>query len=202
AARGARGAAGGVRRRRAPVQRHAAGGDAGRGGQSERLAGDPRHAGGAPAPPRVPERRLATGRGAPHHRAGRRPGALEASVSGPGTAIRLERLGERSIGGRGGPHRSPGRRVSERGRSEEAGPPTKLNAMTVATPTPRKIHPQAIRARRNRRLLLVALALAAAAAAYGWSWWTHDRFWVRTDNAYVTGNLIPVAAQASGIVTQ
>jgi len=74
--------------------------------------------------------------------------------------------------------------------------------MTVATPTPRKIHPQAIRARRNRRLLLVALALAAAAAAYGWSWWTHDRFWVRTDNAYVTGNLIPVAAQASGIVTQ
>ena len=33
-------------------------------------------------------------------------------------------------------------------------------------------------------------------------WWTHDRFWVRTDNAYVTGNLVPVAAQASGIITQ
>lgn len=74
--------------------------------------------------------------------------------------------------------------------------------MRVQTPTPRKIHPKAIRARRNRRLLLVALALAAAGAAYGWHWWTHDRFWVRTDNAYVTGNLIPVAAQASGIVTQ
>ncbi|MGC3974229.1 MAG: HlyD family efflux transporter periplasmic adaptor subunit [Nitrospira sp.] len=33
-------------------------------------------------------------------------------------------------------------------------------------------------------------------------WYTHDRFWVRTDNAYVTGNLVPVAAQASGIITQ
>ena len=29
-----------------------------------------------------------------------------------------------------------------------------------------------------------------------------DRFWVSTDNAYVTGNLVPVAAQASGIITQ
>lgn len=55
---------------------------------------------------------------------------------------------------------------------------------------------------RNRRLVLVLFMVIAAGLVYGWSWWTHDRFWIRTDNAYVTGNLIPVAAQASGIVTQ
>ncbi len=67
---------------------------------------------------------------------------------------------------------------------------------------PRRIHPKAIRAGRNRRLLMVALLVLVAAIGYLIYWWTHDRFWVRTDNAYVTGNLVPVAAQASGIITQ
>ncbi len=70
--------------------------------------------------------------------------------------------------------------------------------MNTTTP---KIHPKAIRARRNRRLLLVVVLLAVAGLAYGWQWWSYDRFWVRTDNAYVTGNLVPIAAQASGIIT-
>lgn len=74
--------------------------------------------------------------------------------------------------------------------------------MDTTTPLSRPLRSKAIRARRNRLLLLVALLLAAAGGAYGWQWWSHDRFWVRTDNAYVTGNLVPVAAQASGIVTQ
>ncbi|HYE35161.1 HlyD family secretion protein [Methylocaldum sp.] len=65
-----------------------------------------------------------------------------------------------------------------------------------------KIHPKAIRARRNRRLLLVALAVLASALAYAGYWWLHGRFWVVTDNAFVTGNLIPVEADATGIVTQ
>lgn len=65
-----------------------------------------------------------------------------------------------------------------------------------------RIHPKAIRARRNRRLLVVALLVLVTAIGYLGYWWTYDRFWVRTDNAYVTGNLVPVAAQASGIVTQ
>lgn len=65
-----------------------------------------------------------------------------------------------------------------------------------------RIHPKAIRASRNRRLLVVALLVLVATVGYLIYWWTHDRFWVRTDNAYVTGNLVPVAAQASGIVTQ
>ena len=75
---------------------------------------------------------------------------------------------------------------------------------TGAPPSPgsSRIHPKAIRARRNRRLLIMAALVLIASVAYLNYWWTHDRFWVHTDNAYVTGNLVPVAAQASGIVTQ
>jgi len=77
--------------------------------------------------------------------------------------------------------------------------------MDTTTPTPPvvpKMHPRAIRARRNRRLLAVAVACVIAGVAYAAYWWTTARHWVETDNAYVTGNLVPVMAQASGIVTQ
>ncbi|BBA36279.1 secretion protein HlyD family protein [Methylocaldum marinum] len=65
-----------------------------------------------------------------------------------------------------------------------------------------KIHPKAIRARRNRRLLLVALGVIACALAYAVYWWMHGRFLVVTDNAFVAGNLIPVEADATGIITR
>ena len=80
--------------------------------------------------------------------------------------------------------------------------------MTTTSTTPQptttasRLHPKAIRARRNRRLLIVALLVLIGTVGYLNYWWTYDRFWVRTDNAYVTGNLVPVAAQASGIITQ
>ncbi|MGH7233446.1 MAG: biotin/lipoyl-binding protein, partial [Nitrospiraceae bacterium] len=80
--------------------------------------------------------------------------------------------------------------------------------MTDTTPTPPippsapKIRPKEIRARRNRRLLLVGIVIAIASLVYSGYWWTTGRHWVETDNAYVIGNLVPVAAQASGIVTQ
>ncbi len=77
--------------------------------------------------------------------------------------------------------------------------------MSTTTPMPPmapKIHPKAIRARRNRRLLLVGMAIVIAGLLYSLYWWTTGRHWVETDNAYVTGNLVPIAAQASGIVTQ
>ena len=67
---------------------------------------------------------------------------------------------------------------------------------------PYRIHPKAVRARRNRRLLVVAGFVLTATIGFLIYWYTHDRFWIRTDNAYVTGNLVPVAAQASGIITQ
>ena len=65
-----------------------------------------------------------------------------------------------------------------------------------------KVHPKTIRARRNRRLLLVGLVLAVCALAYAGYWGLHARFRVVTDNAFVTGNLIPVEADATGIVTR
>lgn len=77
-----------------------------------------------------------------------------------------------------------------------------MSGTTPTQPVTPKIHPKAIRARRNRRLLLVGFMMLIAALGYGWYWWSSARYWVRTDNAYVTGNLVPVAAQASGIVTQ
>jgi membrane fusion protein (multidrug efflux system) len=59
-----------------------------------------------------------------------------------------------------------------------------------------------IRRRRNLLLLLVALALSAAALAYAVDWWLFGRFSVVTDNAFITGNLIPVYADTTGIVAQ
>src|ERR1700730_3988832 len=59
-----------------------------------------------------------------------------------------------------------------------------------------------IRRRRNLFLSLVGIALAAGVLAYAAKWRTYDRFWVTTDNAFVTGNLIPVYADATGMVTQ
>ncbi len=59
-----------------------------------------------------------------------------------------------------------------------------------------------IRRRRNFLLLLVAVAMSAGLLAYGAYWWLFGRFWVVTDNAFVTGNLIPVHADATGIVVQ
>jgi membrane fusion protein, multidrug efflux system len=59
-----------------------------------------------------------------------------------------------------------------------------------------------IRRRRNLLLLLVALALSAGALVYTVNWWLFGRFWVVTDNAFVTGNLIPVYADTTGIVAQ
>jgi membrane fusion protein, multidrug efflux system len=59
-----------------------------------------------------------------------------------------------------------------------------------------------IRRRRNLFLSLVGIALAVGVLAYAAKWGTSDRFWVTTDNAFVTGNLVPVYADATGIVTQ
>ena len=74
---------------------------------------------------------------------------------------------------------------------------------TASMPPPAPhLHEESIHAQRNRRLLIVVIVLMLAGLAYGIYWWTSARFWVETDNAYVTGNLVPVAAQATGIVTQ
>ena len=65
-----------------------------------------------------------------------------------------------------------------------------------------KTHPKAIRSRRNRYLFLVMLVLVVSALAYAGYWWHYCRFRVVSHNAFITGNLIPVEADATGIVTQ
>lgn len=65
-----------------------------------------------------------------------------------------------------------------------------------------KIHYKAIRARRKRNLLVVLLVLVAYAIGYAIYWRHYGQFWVKSDNAFVTGNLIPVETDATGIVTQ
>lgn len=64
------------------------------------------------------------------------------------------------------------------------------------------VHHRNTRARRNRYLLAVFLALIAGSLIYIGYWWLHGRHWVVTSNAFVSGNLIPVEADATGIVTQ
>ncbi|MGH6863840.1 MAG: HlyD family efflux transporter periplasmic adaptor subunit [Methylocella sp.] len=65
-----------------------------------------------------------------------------------------------------------------------------------------QIDRKTIRSRRNLLLSLVALVLCAGAVAYAVDWWLVDRFSIVTDNAFVTGNLIPVYADATGFVAQ
>jgi len=55
-----------------------------------------------------------------------------------------------------------------------------------------------------RRLALAAAALAAAAGAawFGYDWWTRARFVETTDDAYVGGNVTPIAPHVAGFVDQ
>jgi len=59
-----------------------------------------------------------------------------------------------------------------------------------------------IRRRRNLLLLLLFLAVCVGVLVYATNWWLYGRFRLVTDNAFVTGNLIPVYADATGLVTQ
>jgi len=63
-------------------------------------------------------------------------------------------------------------------------------------------HPKNIRARRKRYLSLVGLVMLVSALAYAAYWWHYSRFRVVSHNAFITGNLIPVEADATGIVTR
>ena len=77
-----------------------------------------------------------------------------------------------------------------------------MNTTHSLPPPAPHMYEESFHAQRNRRLLIVAVVLSLAATGYFTYWWTAARYWVQTDNAYVAGNLVPVAAQATGIVTQ
>jgi membrane fusion protein (multidrug efflux system) len=56
-----------------------------------------------------------------------------------------------------------------------------------------------IRARRDFLLKLVIAAVVIGALIAFVRWFAFDRDWVTTDNAFVTGNIIPVFADATGV---
>ncbi|MDB5513089.1 MAG: hemolysin, partial [Enterovirga sp.] len=57
--------------------------------------------------------------------------------------------------------------------------------------------------RSRKRLVLLAVATIAVLAAlyYGYGWWTHGRFMIATDDAYVQADVTILAAKATGYVT-
>src|SRR5271156_4433003 len=67
------------------------------------------------------------------------------------------------------------------------------------------IRPARARKALPRKQLLAGAAvllLAAGAAWYGTNWWTNGRFIETTDDAYVGGNVTPIAPHAAGFVTE
>ena len=73
--------------------------------------------------------------------------------------------------------------------------PAELQASVVEAPKP---------ARKRRKPLLLGAALIAIAAAgwYGAKWWQANRFMVTTDDAYVGGNVTPLAPRVAGHIDQ
>jgi membrane fusion protein (multidrug efflux system) len=77
------------------------------------------------------------------------------------------------------------------------------NSITADEAVPR-LRRDMVRVRLRRAVLVgAALTIAAAGAAwYGYEWWTQGRFIQTTDDAYVGGNVTPVAPHVSGFVAQ
>jgi membrane fusion protein (multidrug efflux system) len=59
---------------------------------------------------------------------------------------------------------------------------------------------KSIRSRRELLLKIVIAAVLVGALMALSRWYFYDRNWVTTDNAFVTGNIIPVQADATGVV--
>jgi len=59
-----------------------------------------------------------------------------------------------------------------------------------------------VRLTRKHLLIGLAILLTISAAGYGWHWWTVGRFVETTDDAYVGGDVTPIAPHVSGFVTR
>ncbi|MGJ0492237.1 efflux RND transporter periplasmic adaptor subunit [Methylobacter sp.] len=64
------------------------------------------------------------------------------------------------------------------------------------------IRPREIMRRRNRRLKLVTLIVLLASIGYFGYYWYANRNWVSTDDAFITGHLVTLKAQAEGTVVE
>lgn len=72
---------------------------------------------------------------------------------------------------------------------------TKWSAAAAASPKPRL-------SLKKLSLLAVAWVLALAACGYGYYWWRFGRFFEQTDDAYVGGNVTPIAPHIAGFIAE
>ncbi|HEY9104964.1 HlyD family efflux transporter periplasmic adaptor subunit [Chitinimonas sp.] len=69
----------------------------------------------------------------------------------------------------------------------------------MTTPTTTPVQEQS-NGKRKPLMLAVAGIFATGAVAYGVYWYSHGRYYVETDNAYVQGNVVQVTPQAAGTI--
>ena len=74
--------------------------------------------------------------------------------------------------------------------------------VTTAEAAPAAAVAQPEKKKGGRRLVLpiLGLALLAAAGWYGYQWWTHGRFMISTDDAYIEGDIASISPKVSGYV--
>ena len=63
------------------------------------------------------------------------------------------------------------------------------------------VQPEKRKGGRRLMLPILGVALVAAAAWYGHQWWTHGRFMISTDDAYIEGDIASISPKVSGYVT-
>lgn len=72
---------------------------------------------------------------------------------------------------------------------------TKWSVAAAAPPKPRISF-------KKLGLLALACAIALAVCGYGYYWWTFARFFQETDDAYVGGNVTPIAPHIASFITE
>ncbi|MCJ8055585.1 HlyD family secretion protein [Shinella curvata] len=81
--------------------------------------------------------------------------------------------------------------------TSEAKPATTAEA---AAPAAAVSEPEKKKGGRRFMLPVVGLALLSAAGWYGYQWWTHGRFMISTDDAYIEGDIASISPKVSGYV--
>lgn len=71
---------------------------------------------------------------------------------------------------------------------------------TEAVPAAAVVQPEQKKGGRRLMLPVVGLALLVVGGWYGYQWWTHGRFMISTDDAYIEGDIASVSPKVSGYV--
>ncbi len=80
----------------------------------------------------------------------------------------------------------------------EARPVTTAEAPAPAAAVAQQ--PEKKKGGRRMALPVLGLVLLAAAGWYGYQWWTHGRFMISTDDAYIEGDIASISPKVSGYV--